>query len=141
MLVNPKTLGLLVLAGFATARNISPRVVNLDASELQRRSACASPGVANGQCGRYYRNGGCNDQIGAIDPGSCSGTCYQSADGIASLQATGDGTYGTNCVLYEDSNCQNQLGETGNSIFSWNQKCYTAPSGRTGHSFHCWRKC
>ncbi|KAK3325922.1 hypothetical protein B0H66DRAFT_549768 [Apodospora peruviana] len=70
----------------------------------------------------------------------CQGTCYQSSDPIASLKAVGDGTYGTNCVLFYDSNCQQQVGETGNSA-TGGGKCYTPPDGRTGHSFICWRKC
>ncbi len=70
----------------------------------------------------------------------CQGTCYYSSDAISSLKAVGDGTYGTNCVLFYDNNCQQQIGETGNAIFGGG-KCYTPQGGRTGHSFKCWRKC
>ena len=155
-----------LVAGLAVDTSLKP--ISLEASELQRRSACAAAGVVNGQCGRYYRGTGCQDQIGSIDPGvrpltlltlhvafpqppppiltnmgavqKCQGTCYYSSDAIASLKAVGDGTYGTNCVLYYDNNCQQQMGETGNAIFGGG-KCYNAPNGRTGHSFKCWRKC
>ena len=51
------------------ALDYSPKPINLDTTELQRRAACAVPGVVNGQCGRYYRGSGCGDQIAAIDPG------------------------------------------------------------------------
>lgn len=51
------------------AMDNSPKPINLEATELQRRSACAVAGVVNGQCGRYYRGTGCNDMINAIDPG------------------------------------------------------------------------
>ena len=51
------------------ALDYSPKPINLEATELQRRAACAVPGVVNGQCGRYYRGSGCGDQIAAIDPG------------------------------------------------------------------------
>ncbi|KAJ0303501.1 uncharacterized protein N0V96_000468 [Colletotrichum fioriniae] len=124
----------------AVAVGTSSDVINLDATDLQRRAACAAAGVVNGQCGRYYRGTGCSDQIGAIGPGRCSGQCYSSSDAIASLRAVGDGTYGTNCHLYYDSNCQNQIGETGNAIVGGG-KCYTPPSGQTGHSLLCWYRC
>lgn len=56
-----------LVAGLAIDTSLNP--VDLEASELQRRSACATGGVINGQCGRYYRGRGCDDQIGSIDPG------------------------------------------------------------------------
>ncbi|KAK4171610.1 hypothetical protein QBC36DRAFT_365875 [Triangularia setosa] len=118
----------------------SPKPINLEATELQRRAACAVAGVVNGQCGRYYRGTGCNDMINAIDPGRCSGTCYSSGDAIGSVKASGDGTYGTNCQVFYDSNCQNPIGQTGNSI-TGGGKCYTPPDGRTGHSMLCWFRC
>ncbi|KAI2605718.1 uncharacterized protein GGS25DRAFT_497774 [Hypoxylon fragiforme] len=66
-----KTLAMLLAAELATSTAIgfSPQIINLDATKLKRGNGCASPGVTNGQCGRYYRNEGCNDQIGSIDPG------------------------------------------------------------------------
>ncbi|KXH52687.1 hypothetical protein CSIM01_11299 [Colletotrichum simmondsii] len=56
-------------SGAAVAVGTSSDVINLDATDLQRRAACAAAGVVNGQCGRYYRGTGCSDQIGAIGPG------------------------------------------------------------------------
>ncbi|KAK2029947.1 hypothetical protein LX32DRAFT_342432 [Colletotrichum zoysiae] len=141
-----KNLVLLLAAELASAaalvapRDYSPEVINLEATELQRRAACAAAGVVNGECGRYYRGTGCNDQIGANGPGRCSGTCYSSSDAIASIKAVGDGTYGTNCHLYYDYNCQNQIGETGNAI-TGGGKCYTPSGGQTGHSYLCWYRC
>ncbi|KAK4208097.1 hypothetical protein QBC37DRAFT_297334 [Rhypophila decipiens] len=117
--------------------NTSLNPINLEASELQRRAGCAAPGAVNGQCGRYYRGTNCQDQIGAIDPGD---TCYWSSDPIGSLKAVGDATYGTNCQLYYDYNCQQQVGETGNTA-TGGGRCYTPPDGRTGHSFRCWYRC
>jgi len=58
-----------LVAGLAVDTSLKP--ISLEASELQRRSACASGGVVNGQCGRYYRGTNCQDQIGSIDPGVC----------------------------------------------------------------------
>lgn len=60
----------------AGVTSLSPKVIDLSASELQRRAACSSPGVVNGQCGRYYRNGGCDNQIGQIAP-DVSPNCYE----------------------------------------------------------------
>ncbi|KAM7224008.1 hypothetical protein V8F06_000481 [Rhypophila decipiens] len=100
--------------------NISLNPINLEASELQRRPR--------------------RHQIGAIDPGRCKDTCYWSSDPIGSLKAVGDATYGTNCQLYYDYNCQQQVGETGNTA-TGGGRCYTPPDGRTGHSFRCWYRC
>lgn len=70
----------------------------------------------------------------------CTGTCYNSNESIKSLKAVGDGTYGTNCVLYSGFNCQDpsQVGQTGNTI-TGGGKCYS--NGNGGNSFRCWRKC
>ncbi|KAI1120062.1 hypothetical protein F5Y10DRAFT_283587 [Nemania abortiva] len=125
--------------GFAL--NYSPNPIDLDLAQLDSRgNGCAVPGVVNGQCGRYYRGTGCGDQIAAIGPGKCSTQCYSSQDEIASIKASGDGTYGVNCHLYSDSNCQSQIGETGNIIVG-SGKCYTPGNGAKGHSMLCYYKC
>ncbi|KAI1316745.1 hypothetical protein F5Y16DRAFT_406797 [Xylariaceae sp. FL0255] len=119
----------------------SPKPIDLDIAQLEARGhGCALGGVVNGQCGRYYRDADCGDQIAAIGPGDCSKQCYSTTDNIASIKATGDGTYGVNCHMYSDSNCQNQIGETGNIIFGGG-KCYTPGNGATGHSMLCYYKC
>ncbi|KAG6361362.1 hypothetical protein INS49_009589 [Diaporthe citri] len=130
-------LGAKLVAGSAVGT--SPQVVDLDA-ELLRGNGCAAAGVVNGQCGRYYRATGCKDQIGAVGPGKCSRTCYKSSDGILSVRAVGDGTYGVNCHLFYDYNCQEKIGETGNAVLGGG-KCYTPSQGTSGHSFLCWYKC
>ncbi|KAK5655190.1 hypothetical protein OQA88_6089 [Cercophora sp. LCS_1] len=117
----------------ALALDYSPKVVSLEASELQRRAACASAGVVNGQCGRLYRSSGCNDQIDAFDPGRCSGTCHSYNQDIRSIRGVGDGTYGTNCNLFSDKNCQEVIGQTGNAVVGGG-KCYSPSEGRIGHS-------
>lgn len=75
MLLNTIVVFLAAKLAAAAAVGTSPQVVDLDATDLQRRAACAAAGVVNGQCARYYRGTGCNDQIGAVDPGVryCSG--------------------------------------------------------------------
>lgn len=66
-----QTLLVLLAAKLAAGAVIdtSPQVIDLDATELQRRADCNPSGVVNGQCGRYYRGTGCQDQRGAIGPG------------------------------------------------------------------------
>lgn len=54
-----------------SAIGTSPQVVDLDATALLQGNGCAAAGVANGQCGRYYRATGCKDQIGAVGSGVC----------------------------------------------------------------------
>ncbi|KAI3341640.1 hypothetical protein F4824DRAFT_496393 [Ustulina deusta] len=116
------------------ALDYSPQPVDLDVARLESRGhGCGLPGVVNGQCGRFYRGSGCSDQIRSIGPGRCSRECYSSNDEIASIKSSGDGTYGVNCIMYRDSNCQDQIGETGNSV-TGRGKCYTPGSGARGHT-------
>lgn len=67
-----KNLMMLFGVELVAAVAFSPQVVDLDSTKLQRDSGCAAAGVVNGQCGHYYRSGGCNDEIGKIGPGVCS---------------------------------------------------------------------
>ncbi|KAJ8111306.1 hypothetical protein ONZ43_g5653 [Nemania bipapillata] len=138
-----KNLTFLLSAALANgfALNYSPVPIDLDVATLESRDhGCAVPGVVNGECGRYYRSTGCEDQIAAIGPGECSSQCYSSLDEISSIHVSGDGTYGVNCHLYYDSNCQSQIGESGNIIVG-SGKCYTPGNGAKGHSMLCWYKC
>ena len=62
-------------------------------------------GVANGECVKYYSNSQCKgDPIGSYKP-TCGGNCFQ-YDSYSSVYVSGDGTYGTDCILYSDDNCQ-----------------------------------
>ncbi|KAI1148779.1 hypothetical protein F4825DRAFT_454114 [Nemania diffusa] len=117
MLNKSLTLLLAVKLAIGAAVDYSPKPLDLSVAQLETQGhGCALAGVVNGQCGRFYRGDGCSDQIEAIGPGHCSKQCYSSNDEIASIKASGDGTYGVNCHLYYDHNCQNQIGETGNII-------------------------
>lgn len=71
MLVKKITVILAAQLAAGSVIETSPQVIGLDATDLQRRAACTAAGVVNGQCGRYYRGTGCNDQIGAVGPGVC----------------------------------------------------------------------
>ena len=62
-----------------------------------------SGGVANGECVKYYSNDQCKgDVVGSYKP-TCEGNCYQAP--FSSVFVSGDGTFGTDCVLYSDADC------------------------------------
>jgi hypothetical protein len=53
-----------------------------------------SPGVANGQCVKFYGNGECKGSaLGSYKP-DCTGACFR-YNSFGSLNVGGDGTYGT----------------------------------------------
>ncbi|TLD09699.1 hypothetical protein PspLS_11371 [Pyricularia sp. CBS 133598] len=106
-----------------------------------RQNGCAAAGAVNGQCGRYYTGKDCGNTLITQFKPDCSGRCITDTRGILSVKATGDGTFGTDCELYEDANCRQPIGRTGNTIFSWNQKCHNAPNGKVGRSLKCWYRC
>ena len=63
-----------------------------------------SGGVANGECVKFYGNSECKGSpIGSYKP-TCGGNCFQ-YNSFGSVFVSGDGTYGTDCVLYSDDNC------------------------------------
>ena len=61
------------------------------------------PGAANAECVKYYSNAECKgDAISSYRP-TCKGNCYQAP--FSSVFVSGDGTFGTDCVLYSDADC------------------------------------
>ncbi|KAH8892086.1 hypothetical protein GQ53DRAFT_863778 [Thozetella sp. PMI_491] len=137
---------LYVLLGFLAAHQAaaeeenSTGAIEIGSGKLFARGPyCQAPGAVNGQCGEYYSGTQCGgSKVGQIPP-DCSGQCYPVSGGFWSVKATGDGTYGTNCALYSDSNCQNELGSTGNSVTAGRQKCATGQG--MAHSLKCYFKC
>ncbi|CZR54946.1 uncharacterized protein PAC_04831 [Phialocephala subalpina] len=75
-----------------------------------------SPGVANGECVKLYEGGNCNGNVAVSYKPTCEGNCFQF--GFNSIDAAGDGTFGTSVVIYSDNNCQNQISTIGNTIES-----------------------
>ena len=64
-----------------------------------------SGGVANGECVKFYGNSECKGSpIGSYKP-TYGGNCFQ-YDSFSSVFVSGDGTYGTDCVLYSDNSCE-----------------------------------
>jgi hypothetical protein len=101
---------------------------------------CGSqPGIANGECVKFYSgnsNTNCNDYLTGIisyKP-TCQGNCYVYP--FDSISVSGDGTYGTNCYVYSDSNCQNEMFSTGNVVGAGG--CW-ASSG--ANSMKCYYRC
>ncbi|KAF3937620.1 hypothetical protein ABW19_dt0205679 [Dactylella cylindrospora] len=91
-----------------------------------------APGVANGACVSFYT--GCGGlKLGSYKP-TCEGNCFR-YDSFGGIWAAGDGTYGTNCYVYSDVNCQNYVGQTGNQVFR--SGCKAIP----GKSMKCYYRC
>jgi len=73
----------------------------------------SSPGIANGECVWFYSEQNCaGPSIGSYKP-TGAGNCFQYAS-FSSVKAAGDGVYGTDCYLFSDYNCQDEIANTGN---------------------------
>lgn len=105
---------------------------------LTRAKNCQNiPGIANGECVRFYTGIGCDGQEAGSYKPSCEGNCYQY--GFDYIDVAGDGTYGTNCFAYSDSNCQNYIGQTGNQVSVFGtETCMSFPGGQ---SMKCYYRC
>ena len=92
------------------------------------------PGLANGECVFVYdeSNNDCKGAaISAYRP-TCDGNCYTQPFG--SIQAAGDGVFGTACTIYSDDNCQTEISSIGNTI--------SLSCGNTvGRSMKCFYRC
>jgi hypothetical protein len=94
-------------------------------------------GVANGECVKFYSGQGCqsDEEEGSYKP-TCGGNCFQYGQ-FQSLHVSGDGTYGTDCYAYSDSNCQNLLTTTGNQVVGGG----TCTSFGSANSMKCYYRC
>lgn len=107
---------------------------------------CTSePGIVNGQCVRVYNAAGCQgpNQISEFKPNVCDGTCFNtfaddgSIESFLSLSVVGDGISGTDCKVYSDTQCQNEVSDTGNHVPA-PAFCAENP---TAQSMKCFFKC
>lgn len=97
-----------------------------------------NPGVANGECVKYYASGNCNgNPLGSYKP-DCSGACFRFSS-FGSIGVGGDGTYGTDCHAYSDANCQNQIGDSGNHV-TGPQSCLQMGKN-AAQSMKCFYRC
>lgn len=80
---------------------------------LEERGSCAN---AAGECVTYYSGEDCSGPLGSYVP-DCTGNCFQYSS-FSSLHTVGRTILpaGTDCVIYSDSNCQNEIADTGNHI-------------------------
>ncbi len=97
-------------------------------------SAANCSGDGDGECVTYglvCQNGGMGDVYGSYKP-DCSGHCFQ-YDSFQAIEVHGNGAYGTDCVVYSDANCQNEIFDTENQLDGGNchdtgiamsMKCY-----------------
>ncbi|KAJ7169297.1 hypothetical protein C8R43DRAFT_916772 [Mycena crocata] len=65
------------------------------------------------ECVSLYSGAGCKSSLTNFIP-TCEGNCFQM--GFDSLGVSGNGFKGTDCHVYSDTNCQNQILDTGNEV-------------------------
>ncbi|KAJ7169298.1 hypothetical protein C8R43DRAFT_876099 [Mycena crocata] len=70
------------------------------------------------ECVEYFHQADCSlgDRIGQFLP-TCEGNCFQFSS-FDSVQVSGNIGKGTDCHIYSDTNCQNQIADSGNVVFS-----------------------
>ncbi|KAF3935566.1 hypothetical protein ABW19_dt0203074 [Dactylella cylindrospora] len=95
---------------------------------------CAgTPGLPGGQCVKYWSGAtGCTGTFKSYKP-DCSGHCF--VHDFTGIKASGDGHFGTNCAIFSDANCQNQIASTGNNPVEYS--CFK----KTGKSMKCYYAC
>ncbi|KAL7629627.1 hypothetical protein AAE478_001149 [Parahypoxylon ruwenzoriense] len=93
-------------------------------------------GTANIECVEYYTAENCDvfKKAGEFVP-TCDGNCFQ-YDSFSSLMSGGDGTYGVDCQVFSDSNCQNSIGDTWNEVIG--NLCKHFPGEK---SMKCFYRC
>ena len=118
----------------------------------------AQEGPCHGlECVILYADSGCSRQVLQFAP-TCDNTCktYVSSHPLhgsvlanmygrslsngqtfRSIQVQGDGRKGTNCEVYQDANCQADLGATGNNI----RTSTCEENGQAMKSFRCYFNC
>jgi hypothetical protein len=114
------------LVALATMATMAPTVLAADCS--------GEYGSANGECVAVFAPGDydCSGSAIAEYKPTCGGNCYVLSFG--SVQAGGDGTYGTSCVLYSDDNCQNEVTVIDNTR---EESC----GQNAGNSMKCYYRC
>jgi hypothetical protein len=98
-------------------------------------SAPRFPGTANGECVTLYTGNEAGEGSTISYKPTCAGNCYQYSS-FGGLVVTGDGTYGVDCHVYSDYNCQNQILDTGNQLLEGNYDL--SPKGQ---SMKCYYRC
>ncbi|KAF3307657.1 hypothetical protein TWF173_002623 [Orbilia oligospora] len=93
-----------------------------------------TPGLPGGQCVKFWTGAtGCTGTFLSYKP-DCSGACFK-YDSFTGIKASGDGHFGTNCAIFSDVNCQNQIASTGNNAVQ--PQCFK----KVGKSMKCYFAC
>jgi hypothetical protein len=104
---------------------------------------CGIPGIVGGECVIYYGGSGCySPMLGSFRP-TCQGNCFQ-FNSFGSVSVAGDGFSGTDCVLYSDINCQDEIigGDTGNEVSRGGTvNCLSVNNGGVAQSMQCYFGC
>ena len=105
---------------------------NSTTDELVKRKACSGA-----SCVRYYKDGGCTEglELGNYVP-TCNSNCFR-YNSFNSLSVSGGAFFqGTDCHIFSDENCQNQITDTGNVVGT---KCAESLNG--AKSMICYFNC
>ncbi|EPS35619.1 hypothetical protein H072_10958 [Dactylellina haptotyla CBS 200.50] len=96
---------------------------------------CIGPaGTLGGQCVKFWSGAtGCTGTYHGYKP-DCSGHCFQ-FDSFTGIKASGNGLYGTNCAIFSDYDCKNQIASTGNNLRE--PVCFK----KVGKSMKCYFNC
>ncbi|WPH02945.1 Hypothetical protein R9X50_00581600 [Acrodontium crateriforme] len=107
-------------------------------ASLALAGACTGNGDSFSQeCVTLYNGENCpSNGVEASYKPTCAGNCY--VYGFNSLNVQGSYFYGTNCHAYSDSNCQNEIGSSGNIVGAGAGKCFNFQGGQ---SMKCYYNC
>lgn len=89
-------------------------------------TGCANAcGVDTAQCVNGFSVKSCdnNHKLGRWKPNGCDKPCYYTSDPFASLYLCGDGTYGIQCDVHSDDNCQTLIEETPEALTAFDHGC------------------
>ncbi|KAF8190269.1 hypothetical protein K438DRAFT_1592426 [Mycena galopus ATCC 62051] len=90
-----------------------------------------------GECVVYYHGANCEDSgfISDYVP-TCKGNCFQYSS-FDSVNVNGNGLFGTDCHMYSDANCENEIANTGNNVAVLG----TCTNSQGAQSMKCYYNC
>ncbi|KAJ6494970.1 hypothetical protein DFH09DRAFT_1206090 [Mycena vulgaris] len=102
-------------------------------SVLFRTQLTLAAGCSGSECAQLYHGSGCDSHSILTDfVPTCEGNCFQFSS-FDSVLVSGNGFKGTNCHIYSDNNCQNQVSDTGNQVEIGN--CVNTPGAQSMKCF------
>lgn len=89
------------------------------------------------ECVNLYSGGNCDPYLFELSyQPTCEGNCYVFP--FTSLRVKGTYFLGTNCHAYSDTNCQDEIGSTGNVVGTGSGECTNFGGGQ---SMKCYYDC